>query len=85
MNNTLSAPNPPVEATAPKKPAMREQLLTTAAVANWLGISPRTICFWAECQEIPAVKLGRQWRFKEEEIRRWLERSSEANAVATGK
>jgi len=31
------------------------------------------VCFWAECGEIPALKIGRQWRFREEEIRRWLE------------
>jgi excisionase family DNA binding protein len=47
--------------------------LSTATVARWLGISTRTVCFWAECGEIPAVKIGRQWRFREEEIRRWLD------------
>jgi excisionase family DNA binding protein len=50
-----------------------QNLLTTSAVATWLGISPRTVCLWAECQEIPAIKLGRQWRFRESDLRRWLE------------
>src|SRR5262249_62336601 len=38
--------------------------LSTAAVARWLGISTRTVCFWAECGEIPAMKIGRQWRVR---------------------
>jgi excisionase family DNA binding protein len=51
----------------------REPLLTTAAVAKWLGVSTRTLCLWAECREIPALKLGRQWRFRESELSRWLQ------------
>jgi excisionase family DNA binding protein len=54
--------------------ALAEKLITTAVVANWLGISARTVCLWAECNEIPARKVGRQWRFKEAEIRQWLRR-----------
>lgn len=50
----------------------REPLMTTAAVAKWLGVSTRTLCLWAECQEIPAIKIGRQWRFRESELSRWL-------------
>jgi excisionase family DNA binding protein len=50
----------------------RESFLTTAAVAKWLGIAPRTVCLWAECKEIPAIKIGRQWRFREGELGEWL-------------
>jgi len=55
-----------------------QPLLTTAAVARWLGVSTRAICLWAECKEIPAIKLGRQWRFRHEEIAKWLERPGSA-------
>jgi excisionase family DNA binding protein len=48
-------------------------LLSTAAVAKWFGVSARTICFWAECGEIPALKIGRQWRFREEDLNKWLD------------
>ena len=50
----------------------REPFLTTAAVSKWLGISTRTLCLWAECKEIPAIKVGRQWRFRESELASWL-------------
>ncbi len=50
----------------------REPLMTTAAVAKWLGISTRAVCLWAECKEIPAIKIGRQWRFRQDELAEWL-------------
>ncbi|HWF48609.1 MAG TPA: helix-turn-helix domain-containing protein [Bryobacteraceae bacterium] len=50
----------------------RQPLLTTAAVAKWLGVAPRTVCLWAEYKEIPAIKIGRQWRFREAEVGEWL-------------
>jgi excisionase family DNA binding protein len=59
---------------------MREPLLTTAAVSKWLGVSTRTLCLWAECKEIPAIKIGRQWRFRESELAGWLE-SPDASKV----
>ena len=60
-----------------------EPLLTTAAVAKWLGVATRTICLWAECNEIPAIKIGRQWRFRERQLREWLE-SPQAAKVGIG-
>ncbi len=50
-----------------------QSLLNTAQLAAWLGISTRTVCLWAECSELPAVKMGRQWRFQREAIQQWLE------------
>jgi excisionase family DNA binding protein len=55
-----------------------EILLTTAAVARWLGISTRAVCLWAECEEIPAIKVGRQWRFRQDELRDWLQNVRDA-------
>src|SRR5580704_14847359 len=49
-----------------------EPLLPTSAVSKWLGIATRTLCLWAECREIPAIKVGRQWRFRESELASWL-------------
>ncbi len=58
-----------------KSLSYREPLLTTAAVAKWLGISTRAVCLWAECKLIPAIKIGRQWRFRHEEVTEWLQNS----------
>ena len=52
--------------------------MTTAAVSKWLGVSTRTLCLWAECREIPAIKIGRQWRFRESELANWLRKPGES-------
>lgn len=51
-------------------------LLTTREVAFIVKVSSRNVCLWAECSELPALRVGRQWRFKRDELNRWLERRS---------
>ena len=60
--------------------SQRLPLLTTAAVAKWLGISTRAVCLWAECKELPAIKVGRQWRFRQDELTDWLKRPQSEKA-----
>jgi excisionase family DNA binding protein len=64
-----------------KLASTREALMTTEAVAKWLGVSTRTVCLWAECNEIPAIKVGRQWRFREGEVSQWLRSPRAATTV----
>ena len=59
-----------------------ERMLTTEQVAKWLGIAPRTVCTWAECNQLPAVKVGRQWRFHRQELLDWFDQSKVNNASA---
>jgi len=61
-----------------------EQMLTTRELAKWLGIAERTVCTWAECGELPARKLGRQWRFRRTEISSWLTNSQRQHFSAFG-
>lgn len=68
-----------------KLSSKREPLLSTAAVARWLGVSTRTICLWAECRELPAIKIGRQWRFREGELSAWLQSPSAAKVTNSTK
>ena len=48
-------------------------LMSSADVARFLGIAPRTVCLWAECSELPGIKIGRQWRFLRKDIERWTD------------
>jgi len=47
-------------------------LLRSCEVARLLGISSRTACLWAECSQLPAIKVGRQWRFSREALTIYL-------------
>lgn len=49
------------------------RLMTTEEAAEFLNKSPWWIRENIGVLGIPAVKLGRQWRFKREELERWLE------------
>jgi excisionase family DNA binding protein len=61
--------------------------LSTIEVAKLLRISTRTVCIWAECSELPAIKVGRQWRFHREQMTEWLKqielRATEKATVAS--
>ncbi len=45
--------------------------LSTREIANWLHVTPRTIRLWAELGEIPALRVGRQWRFRDQDVLSW--------------
>ncbi len=55
-------------------------LLTTTEVAGALRVSKRTVCLWAECGDLPALRIGKQWRFRRKEFFDWLERSGITNS-----
>lgn len=54
------------------------RLLSTAIVANRLGLSPRTVRLWAECGQLPAIKVGRQWRIAEAAFQAWFQKQTQS-------
>lgn len=63
--------------------ATRPALLTTRDVQQIIRVDRSTIYRMAETGRIPAVKVGRQWRFPEDRLQQWLQ-SSPAAAGAVG-
>lgn len=69
------------------------QLLTPEAVGAMLGVSRRTVTRMAADGELPALRVGSQWRFREQSITDWQEaretgnpprqRQASAPAIAT--
>lgn len=51
---------------------MADDILTIEEVAKYLRVSERTVYDWAQKGEIPAGKIGTVWRFKKEEIEKWV-------------
>ena len=49
------------------------EILTLEEVAHYLRLTPQTIYKWAQEQRIPAVKLGKEWRFRKSILDRWLD------------
>ena len=50
--------------------------MTVKEVAALLRVSPQTLYKMLDQGEIPAVKVGSQWRFDRNRIRDWLEGQS---------
>jgi len=51
-----------------------EELLTLEELSRYLKISKPTLYKMVEKGRIPALKIGNQWRFKKEDINRWVEK-----------
>jgi excisionase family DNA binding protein len=48
------------------------EIMTLEEVATYLKVKPQTIYTWAQEKKIPAVKLGKEWRFKRSVIDEWF-------------
>ena len=48
-------------------------LLTAKQVADILQWNPYTIIKKAEKGELPGFKMGKEWRFRQEDIVRWID------------
>jgi excisionase family DNA binding protein len=53
-----------------------ERLLSVYDICKYLGIGRDTIYKWIETKELPAYRLGRLWKFKKEEVDKWVNKNS---------
>lgn len=60
-----------------------ESFLTTEEVLEYLNVNLRTIYRLIKAGKIPAVRVGRQWRFKRADIDAWLESQRPRSARQT--
>ena len=58
-----------------------EPIMTVDEVSAYLNLHPLTVRRLARDGEIPATKIGRQWRFKRDLLDRWLEEQSLKNVA----
>ena len=55
---------------------MPEPLLTLEQVAEYLSVDKFTVYRLLAVKELPAFKVGNQWRFKRKMIENWLMKNS---------
>lgn len=61
-----------------------EGFLTTEEVLEYLQVNLRTVYRLIKAGKIPAVRVGRQWRFRKRDIDAWLESQRPRTARGTG-
>ena len=70
----LAEKRQPPEGGARARPInMNESFLTTEEVLDYLQVNLRTVYRLIKAGKIPAVRVGRQWRFRKRDIDAWLE------------
>ena len=62
---------------------MEEGFLTTEEVLDYLQVNLRTVYRLIKAGKIPAVRVGRQWRFRKRDIDAWLESQRPRNVRPT--
>ena len=57
---------------------MADQLLTLEQVAEYLNVDKFTVYRLLADKDLPAFKVGNQWRFKRKLLENWLQKNSNA-------
>ena len=58
------------------------RFLTLAEAAIILQVSKRTILRMIQKKEVPALKVGGQWRLRESQLKRWAEEKESVISAA---
>lgn len=58
--------------------------MTAAAVAQYLRVTERTVCEWADKGSLPGQREGEGWSFSRPVIETWLEQKLQTGAEAIG-
>jgi len=54
-------------------PVTSDEILTLKEVARLLKVAEKTVYTMAQNKELPAFKVRGQWRFRREDMDRWIE------------
>lgn len=52
-----------------------DDIMTIEEVAQYLKLQPQTVYKWAQEGQIPAAKLGKEWRFRRSLLDEWIDTS----------
>lgn len=58
---------------------MLDEILTLPEVATLLKVAEKTVYTMAQRAQLPAFKVGGQWRFKRVDLDRWIEQQKAAS------
>ena len=62
----------------------QDMLLNVKQVAQYLQLKQSTIYSWAQEGKIPAIKIGRTWRFRRSDLDVWLEQHLKGEVKPSG-
>ncbi|WP_175983516.1 methylation-associated defense system helix-turn-helix domain-containing protein MAD1 [Burkholderia vietnamiensis] len=51
---------------------MSDRWLSVEEIAEYLGVSKDTVYAWISKRSMPAHRVGKLWKFKADEVDRWV-------------
>lgn len=61
------------------------EMMTTKELAAYLRLHEITVCKYASEGRIPAIRIGRMWRFDKDAIDRWIAGDQDSQKSKKGK
>ena len=61
-----------------------DEILTLKEVAQLLKVAEKTVYTMAQNKELPAFKVRGQWRFRREDIDRWIDQQTDKKGAGEG-
>lgn len=58
---------------------MDDRWLSVDEIADYLGLSKDTVYTWISGKGMPAHRVGRLWKFKRDEVDRWVKAGGAAD------
>jgi excisionase family DNA binding protein len=59
-----------------------DEILTLKEVAQLLKVAEKTVYAMAQNKELPAFKVRGQWRFRRDDIHRWIDEQTDQKPTA---
>jgi excisionase family DNA binding protein len=56
----------------------KSELMTAEETCRYLKITPRTLYRYLQGHQIPAFKLGKEWRFVRSDLEQWIRNRTNA-------
>ena len=64
---------------------MEDRLLSVEDVRLYLGVNRDTVYKWVNEKGLPALKIGRLWKFRKADVDEWVKKFTHKKPVAAKK
>lgn len=61
---------------------MNDRWMSVDEIAAYLGVSKDTVYTWANDRRMPGHRVGRLWKFKQDEVDGWVRAGGAASVAA---
>ena len=58
---------------------MKDRWLSVEEIAVYLGVKKDTVYTWINERQMPAHKVGRLWKFKQDEVDKWVKAGTQGH------